>query len=119
MNPGHITEREMLRRMESGEVFSLRYVSFDRQRRKGGKVKHIEQAVLLHATKEASTAARRPLTPSEHVAVTVDVNKKKDPNHPGWYTRNVRVLQDGAPTAIVRKVHPPLVLSYNEMRVLP
>lgn len=112
----------MLRRMETGEAFSLTYVTYNRKKGAGGKVVQLGECVLLQADKEARAAVGRQLTPVELRGAEVreeGAARRKDPHHKAWYTRNVRVLQNGVPTTMTRKIHPPLVLEYNHLRVLP
>jgi hypothetical protein len=133
-----ITEREMLRVMEDGKPFALRYVTYDAGRRKGGAVREIAEAVLCNGAQdredgagESAGSSVRPLTDAELAALQSGGGAQvqagagsgpgapRNPRHSHWYTRNVRVLQAGVPTSLVRKIHPPLVLTFNDKRVLP
>jgi hypothetical protein len=119
---GYITERDMLEVMETGKAFSLKCVSYDRKRNTGGKVKQYKEAILVQATKEAKANARRNLTPKELRALderNTPRTKPKNPHHQRFYTRNIRILQDGHPTQLQRKIHPPLVIEFNGKRVVP
>lgn len=117
----YITERDMLEYMETGKPFSLTFVTYDRKRKTGGKPQRYAEAILVQPKKEAAAAARRSLTPAEaRAAEHRERNERRaDPNHRSWYTRNIRILQDGQATTIVRKIHPPLVLEFNKKRVVP
>ncbi|MEM9928922.1 MAG: hypothetical protein AAF840_03795 [Bacteroidota bacterium] len=116
-----ISERDMLKEMATGKPFSIRYVSYDASRKKGGKVHHFDEAILVQPEKEASAAKGRPLTAAEQQAIRnrQENELRKNPHHSKWYTRNLRVLQDGTPTSLVRKFHPPLVVEFNSLRVVP
>jgi hypothetical protein len=117
----YITERDMLAYMETGKAFSLSCVSYDRKRKTGGKVVQYAEAILVQAKKEAKANARRSLTPTEKrdiEARTAHQGPSKNPHHRKFYTRNIRILQDGHPTSIQRKIHPPLVIEFNGKRVI-
>lgn len=117
----YITERDMLEVMETGRAFSCLAVSYDVKRKTGGKVLHYPEAVLVQASKEAKANARRTLTPAEQRAMearNAAGGTPRNPHHRRFYTRNIRILQDGQPTMIQRKVHPPLIIEFNGKRVL-
>ncbi|MEM6772305.1 MAG: hypothetical protein AAF597_17145 [Bacteroidota bacterium] len=118
----YIIERDMLKVMETGRVFSMRVVTYDRRRSTGGKVKYYPEAILVQPQKEAASNANRPLTPAEMKAIEFWNETKgghKDPHHKQFYTRNIRMMQNGHPTGEQKKIHPPLVLEFNGKRVLP
>jgi hypothetical protein len=117
-----ISIRELLAHMEHGQPFSIEVVSYDRQKGTGGKIHIYEEAVLLtEATR--GTYLGRELTESERsVSASVadqELIVPKNPNHYFNYTRNIRILQDGHPTNIIKKVHPPLILKFNGKTVTP
>jgi hypothetical protein len=116
-----ISIRDLLAHMEHGQPFSIEVVSYDRQKGTGGKIHTYEEAVLLtEATRD--TFLGRELTESER-SVSAEIVPEpvvpKKPNHFLNYTRNIRILQDGHPTNIVKKVHPPLILKFNGKTVTP
>lgn len=112
-----ITVKDMLLEMETGAPFSMTVVSYNAKHKEGGKVIEYGEAVLLSTEKKPTTAGR-PLTPHEELGYRKEAAKRKAPNHRRWYTRNIRVLQNGHPTAIIRKIHPPLVILFNEKIVV-
>lgn len=119
--PDLITIKQCLDIMKTGAIFSLTCVRYDRRRKKGGDLLEIAEAQLLTAEQqEAETAKRqqRPLTASELQALRIEAGGRT-PNHRHWHTRNVRILCDGHPTAEIRKVHPPLFLTFNGRTVVP
>jgi hypothetical protein len=115
-----ITVKEMLAEMELGQVFSLTYVTFDMRRRKGGKLHTLYEARLLGASDEerAAKAGRSSTKLEDDLERTALIKAGRDPRHMKWYTRNLRVMQDGLPTSLILKIHPPLVITYNNMIVV-
>lgn len=112
-----ITIRQMLRAMETGAPFSCTVVSYDRRRRKGGQIIEYGEARLLREDEEKQAAGARPLTKQEKLAAAL--KETKTPRHGKWYTRNIRILQDGHPTSLIKKIHPPLVVFFNHKQVVP
>ena len=112
-----ITVKEMLEDMDTGADFSISYIKYDRNRKKGGERIDVLQAQLLQPDKEEKVG--RGKTPLEELKQrTAQVKAGRDPRHMKWYTRNIRILQDGAPTSLVHKIHPPLVLLFNDQIVV-
>lgn len=115
-----ITERDMLAQMESGQPFAITVITFDEQRKRGGEIVEYPEVQLVQAEKKAISTVKRSLTPEELRRMRAADNPDgRDPNHQHWYTRNVRVLQNGHPTGIIRKIHPPLVVLFNSKLVMP
>lgn len=115
-----ITTREMLKQMETGEVFSLTVSTYDRKRKKGGEVVHYPEARLVQSL-EKEIKVGRALTRNEAFAAVASgqAEQKRDPNHRLWYSRNLRIVQEGHDTSIIRKFHPPLVSEFNGHTVVP
>jgi len=101
----------MLDWMESGKPFSLICVAYDRQRRTGGHLLHIDEARIYQPGKPPQGV--RPATRMEYLT-----HRSRSPAHGQHYTRNIQVFQEGQPTAIIKKIHPPLIISFNEREVL-
>lgn len=106
--------------MESGQVFSLTAVAYDRQRKRGGYLIEYPEAVMLHENDdvELHTDAGRPLTSMEAARAKLE-NLRRNPRHGRWFTRNIRILQQGHPTGIIKKVHIPLIIKFNDLPVVP
>ena len=107
-----ITIRQILDYLESGQAFSLKVVSYDRKRKQGGAVVEYPEAVLHRSGEKSEARGRRSDT-------TDQVKGTRRPNHGHWYTRNIRLLQNGHPTSIIRKIHPPLIIEFNQQPVVP
>ena len=103
--------------MESGQAFSLKVVAYNRQRKKGGDIKEYAEAILVRPTNEGEGNGRPP-TRLEQLRKELAACKR-DPRHRKWYTRNIRILQNGFPTSIIRTIHPPLVIEFNGQKVVP
>lgn len=113
-----ITLREVLQYMATGQSFSCRVVTYDRKRKQGGPELHLPEARLLDAEKEENPYAR-PLTARErNLRSPRQHGHTRDPNHHVHFTRNVRVLQDGQPTTIIRKIHPLLITEFNGLELM-
>lgn len=111
-----ITVRNMLEMMESGLPFSLTYVTYDSQRKKGGRLITYHEAELLQA--DEPTPGRQLTKLEETQKRTEDLRTGRDPRHQKWYTRNIRILQNGHRTGVIQKIHPPLVVLFNEKTVV-
>ncbi|MCB0597766.1 MAG: hypothetical protein KDD28_27050 [Phaeodactylibacter sp.] len=115
----YYTYQDILEYMATGQPFSLQYVTFDRRRKKGGALKYISEAILVQAEKEAKKVERkthRPLTLQEVERLTA-ISRK--PNHGYWFTRNIRIVEHGHPTSLIRKVHIILITEFNGQPVTP
>jgi len=109
-----ITVRDMIKYMESGGAFSLIYITYDAKRNKGGKVISYPEAMLLQSTIQQG---QRQATAQE--AKQEELKRlRKDPNHGRWYTRNIRLLVNGYPSSVKKKIHPPLVVVFNDQIVV-
>jgi len=109
-----ITTAEILEHMESGQPFSVSVVSFDKRRKKGGKIKVYPEAVLTQKEK-----GDRPRTKKEAKAEELQ-QLRKNPHHREHYTRNITILQNGFKTSIIASIHPPLIVEFNgDTQVFP
>lgn len=119
---GMITIRECLEIMHSGESFSLKVVSFDRRRKdKTGQVQEYQEAQLVWGdggNDQVKPQGERPQTDLER-ALGGTVMDKRDPHHADWYTRNIRILQNGQRTEMLRKIHPALIIEFNGQTTCP
>lgn len=96
---------DAIKLLESGVPVLVRYVSFDKRRKTGGKIK--EHQVII--------------TKMKHERVSSDEAKKKSDkaqNHYDNFTRNCYQCIDGQPTMSVKTIHLPLMLQINKMKVM-
>lgn len=117
---GTIQIKEMLVAMETGEPFSIQFITFDRKRKTGGDIKEFSQAILCYSKKTTNNKVQaRPMTRIEQMTAILETDTiRRNPNHKSNYTRNIQILQDGHPTAMRRKIHPLLVTQFNTKTVL-
>lgn len=118
-----LTIKKCLEIMHAGEVFSLRVVSYDRRRKdKTGQVQEYPEAQLVWGDggndRAQPKSERQPTDLERALAGYVEVDKR-DPRHADWYTRNIRILQQGQPTEMVRKIHPALIIEFNGQTTCP
>jgi hypothetical protein len=122
MNPKQkiISLPQCLRIMETGASFSLCYVKYDRKRKTGGELRDIQARLVMSENKPKAIIEGRPMTPREQKLEELNqVDNSRKPNHRLWYTRNVEVFVNGHPTGRIVKVHPPLFVEFNGMKVVP
>jgi len=112
--------------MHSGAVFGLRVVSYDKRRRdRCGIVQKYLEAVLVWGDGGKERTIRkgeREQTPLERSLIGADATQddwKRNPNHATHYTRNIRVLMDGQPTEVIKKIHPALIIEFNGLTTTP
>lgn len=109
--------------MEEGKPFSLTFVTYDRKRSyRSGRVVSYEQAELMRRDQNVADGAQPPTQgqrpPTAREAQSLNRANRRRANHYEHYTRNIRILQDGEPTSMIVKLHPPLVLIFNNEIVL-
>lgn len=111
-----ITIKDMLAIMDSGAIFSCKVIAYDRTRKKGGEILDYPEAVLVRKNTKKK-AGQRSLTTHEKRQL-LETNKPKNPRHKQWYTRNIRLCVNQVPTAIIKKIHPPLVVEFNGQQII-
>lgn len=100
-----ITFENAIHLLESGSPVLVKYCTFDRRRKTGGKIK--EQELVI--------------TRMEHERVSSEIAKQKSDkaqNHYDNFTRNCFQCINGQPTMSVKTIHLPLILEINKMRVM-
>lgn len=106
--------------MERGEVFSLQCVKYDKDSGTGGGLMTIDEAWLVKKDPAQNKSASSGHSPVNYDDMIPSSDKPKNPNHYLHYTRNIRILKNGIPVGNqIRKIHPPLVLIYRGMKVVP
>lgn len=114
----YISRTEMMTRLGVGEVASLEYCTLNLQRRTGGdriELPEVQMLLPLEDYSEDHRTVGRSMTTIEQEAQTA----RKRPNHAEHYTRNFRLMIDGQPTGVIKKVHIRLIERFNGMNVLP
>lgn len=114
----YLSIREVLDYMAIGKIFSMKVVAYDHKRQKGGHIIEYPEAVQV-VKKDEAERDKRPATRQEQLRAKVLEHKSKIPSHGKHYTRNINVLQDGHPTSIIRKIHPILIIEFNNKKVVP
>ena len=119
-----ITVGNCLKKMHAGEVFSLKVVAYDERRpNKCGRVLEYPEATLVWGdggSDRKGMSGERQMTALEKRLSDAGMQKiRRDPNHADWYTRNLRILQGGQPTAMIVKIHPPLIIEFNRETTCP
>jgi len=109
-----ITLKQMLEVMQSGESFSCVVVSFDRRRKKGGRVLEYAEA-RLYDPREKQHATRGQ---TRREKLRAQLRSKRAPQHGKYFTRNIQLMVNGHPTGEIRKIHPPLVVRFNDQTVI-
>lgn len=99
--------QQVLDVFNSGEVFSVRYVSLDKKRKTGGKIIEMK-SVVCPKIKRNST-----VTESKKVSVS-----KGTKNHFANATRTVQKVADGHVTSAVKSVHIFLILEVNGKKMV-
>lgn len=112
-----ITLTEVLKKMHDGEYFSLKCVTFDRNRKdRTGKVLFIERGKLVWGNsdkvKPKSITERAP-TAMERELIGDTKPKTRQPDHKHNDTRNVRQYIGELPTEDIRKIHFRLIVEFN------
>lgn len=112
-----MTVKECLAYMETGQVFTAKVVKFDESRKKGGGILEME-AVFLPATKRERVDGQRLPTEVEQKRMQLAA-LRRNPKHKKHYTRNVALCVNAYPTSEIRKIHPPLLIVFNGIKVVP
>lgn len=99
-----VTIKDALNIIDTGKKVSLKYVSFDKKRKTGGKIKFFPELVV--------TNPRENLVPSNKKQSTVPSNNVQ--NH----TRNFYTCIDGRQTSNIRRVHVFLILEIDGKTVM-
>ena len=93
-----ITVRDMLAKMETGAPFSISYITYDRRRKRGGRIEQFSEAVLLQRPEEEPTPLPGQRMPTNRERKRRQLEQlRKDPHHHKWYTRNIQLLVNGHP----------------------
>lgn len=120
-----ITTSKALQIIQSGQPFTFQCVTCDRARKRGGKIIEGEAKLLIkHEAPEIDEgpAAARPMTDTEAKRASLSLptpDNSRNPNHHLHFTRNIVMLADGHPVHPPLKIHPPLLIKFNGLEVVP
>lgn len=104
------TLRDIIDHIDAGKTFSCIVVSFNRKKKEGGQLIEYDELRVLRPDEEIDLG--RPKTKTEALKTKLD-KIKRNPDHRKWFTRNVRIYQQGHPTGMIRKIHLPLIVEFN------
>lgn len=112
---------ECLKRLEAGELVEIEVYEYDRNRATGGDIKRLTGKLVTGIESKDTHIEGRELTALERADRLKEMGfgVKKSPHHSEWYTRNFRIYADGNPTAIIVKIHPPLIRTFNGILTVP
>lgn len=96
---------EATKLIKSGQLVSLKFVTYDKRRKTGGKIRFIEEARI------------RKVNSSEEKASNSILSNSKDPGHFEHSTFAVNTCIDGHATAEVKKIHWFLLLEVNGIKI--
>lgn len=118
-----ITIGDCIKQLESGETATIEVWTYDRKRQKGGEIEALT-CKLLTGIEKPEAIQGRALTEFEMSAQRGpddidDAHVSRKPNHSEWWTRNVRLMLNGHPTSVIRKIHPPLIKFFNGVKTVP
>ena len=118
-----ISVKDCLAKMDAGEVFSFKCITYNKQKKSGGKIEESFEARLLVKDTRIPTAEtianREARNAKRKTKYGTDWMTMKNPNHRKHYTRNIEVMFDGHPTGHIIKIHPPLLIEFNGIPVTP
>jgi hypothetical protein len=108
-----ITMKEMLNEMDTGRPFSVSFVTYDKQRKTGGKIRMIREAVINAQPKSTDKKSGKSKPPDQRVRVD-----RRNPHHYDHSTRSIRLVVNGCKTSTIKKLHIFLVLTFNERKLI-
>jgi hypothetical protein len=106
---GTITVKEMIEVMEKGSIFSITFVTYDKQRKSGGELRHYPTCKLT--TKAIQDDTTKP-------SVSKSTAKNARSSHFEHSTRAFNVVIGDAVTHTVKKFHLFLVLEFNGKKLI-
>lgn len=100
-----ISFEDAIELLESGKPVWVRYVSYDKRRKTGGKIKDHELVITKMKSDRVSTEEAKKRT-------------AKASNHYDNFTRNCFQCIDGNVTMSVKTIHLPLILQINNLNMM-
>ena len=109
--------KEVLAIMDSGKPFSLSVVTWDARRMENsGDIRTYDEAILLAHLGKLEGYGERPLTRVEKLQVPTESRKPDSDTH---FIRDIQPLTGGIPMGHPVRVHPRLILFFNNKKVMP
>lgn len=110
--------KDVLKLMDSGKIFSVSAVTWDTRRMENsGDIKQYDEAILLVHLDKLEGYGERPLTKVERLqSITGQVRK---PNTEIHFIRDIQPLTGGIPMGHPVRIHPRLILFFNNKKVMP
>ncbi len=106
---GTITVKEMIETMEKGTIFSISFVTYDKQRKSGGDIRH-------YPTCKLTTKAQQDDTTKPSVSKSTAKNARF--SHFEHSTRAFNVVIGDVVTPTIKKFHLFLVLEFNGQKLI-
>lgn len=98
------TYRSMLAEMNAGRPFTVRFITYDKRRQRGGQVRQVQAQVI-----------EKPTASADQPPASAPSRSPGQARH----TRRVVLLVDGHRTEQVRTLHIPLIVEFNGQAVMP
>lgn len=116
-----ITISDCLKRLEAGEIATIEVYKYDRKRKKGGQIDTLTCLLAKDEKDEKDEKSEGPNNGVDLQALDAEASvvAHRRPNHRKFYTRNVRIVINGHPTAVIQKIHPPLIRTFNGIKTVP
>jgi len=89
--------------MKSGELFKIKFVSFDKKRNTGGIIKEYQAKQNVKKEKKVS----------ENLPGAAPKKNSRNPKHFKHATRSLKVYANGIETALIKKCHIDLIVEFN------
>lgn len=105
----------MLEQMETGFPFSISFVSYDKQRKKGGEIRKYKEVVLNAPPKDKTL--KKDIS-RQTIEKKVRAGVSRNPHHFENSTRTFRICVNGCKTATVKKFHIFLILDFNGKKLI-
>ena len=102
-----ISLSDVLTEMKSGNLFKIKFVSYDKKRKTGGHFKEFQAKLNIKKNKKNTS-------PSDYIQPE---RKTKNPNHFKNATRSLKIFVDGIDTGNIKKCHIFLITEFNGKKV--
>lgn len=99
-----VTLKEMLTIIDSGSLFAIEVVTYDKKRTQNNG------RILIYQTARLESAMN-------DVDGTI-VRTSRNSYNSTHFTRNIRLYVNGRPTSEIRRIHPLLVINFNSKELL-